>query len=282
MMTICLILGCIDNRNPQFNKTYWNTSTQTTQQINYVYREILRNNPVITETTPTDIPKTKTITIASWNLQRYGPAKGHNITLINYYISKIKDYDIAILLEVTDENGDAIRTLADHFRNRSIFVSNRVGTPGYKEQYIVFYKNVILKRTSLMNSTDIARYPLVMEFTSGNWTFNVIAVHLTPEKVSKELAAIEHETFNTSSDIVLIGDLNAGCDYYTKRKNLLNWTWTIPDTEDTTSGNTTCAYDRIVLNTLASPNFINYGVMRDVTTETDHYLIYGVFNSSIQ
>lgn len=73
-----------------------------------------------------------------------------------------------VLLEITDENGDAIRTLSDHFANRSIFVSSRVGTLGYKEQYIVFYKNALLKRTSLMNSTEIARYPLVMEFASGN------------------------------------------------------------------------------------------------------------------
>lgn len=50
---------------------------------------------------------------------------------------------------------------------------------------------------------------------------------------------------------------------------------------DTTVAASNNTYDRIIINQYAENNFIKAGVMKDVTpAESDHYLVYAVFDAS--
>jgi len=78
-----------------------------------------------------------------------------------------------------------------------------------------------------------------------------------------------------------MGDLNADCDYYPYVLNLDDWTWGIPSGEDTTTGKTDCAYDRIIFNKEASDNFESAGTDRNVAPGlSDHYPIFAIFDTT--
>jgi len=221
------------------------------------------------------------LTIASWNLKRYGPSKANDSDLVSYYATNINAYDIVIVQEITDKYGDAFKKLESKVKNHSSYLSPRVGTVNYSEQYGVFYRNANLTNITMLNISGIERAPLMLKFASKNWTFNVITLHTRPEHAQDEIKALSDNVSWMSQDTIIIGDLNAGCDYYKPESDFGNWTWMINDTEDTTSGPTSCPYDRIIVNDMARDNYLSYFIMRNVdSTESDHYLISATFNTS--
>jgi len=85
----------------------------------------------------------------------------------------------------------------------------------------------------------------------------LIGVHVTPGDVVNETNALIHvhaavEQHWNTDDIIIMGDLNADCDYVKKDelphlllRNDSRFVWLIGDDVDTTtSPNTDCAYDR--------------------------------------
>ncbi|MDD5778610.1 MAG: Ig-like domain-containing protein, partial [Candidatus Thermoplasmatota archaeon] len=82
---------------------------------------------------------TSSFSIACWNLQRFGPTKASNDTLLAYYADVFDDYDLFIVQEITDASGTAIMALADKLPRYSYIISTRAGTTSYKEQYAIFY-----------------------------------------------------------------------------------------------------------------------------------------------
>jgi hypothetical protein len=52
---------------------------------------------------------------------------------------------------------------------------------------------------------------------------------------------------------------------------------------DTTVAPSSHAYDRIIINEAAQNNFVAVGIMDEVVaSQSDHYLVYGMFKSSVQ
>jgi hypothetical protein len=94
--------------------------------------------------------------------------------------------------------------------------------------------------------------------------------------VASELKTLE-SVVNSSGDVMILGDLNADCSYYSPAKSpeFDSWFWAIKDNEDTTVASTDCAYDRIILNMQAKDQFIDYGIDKNVTADvSDHYLVW--------
>ena len=52
--------------------------------------------------TPTTSNNIDTVSIASWNLQNFGPIKAANETLLNFYVNKLDDYDLFVIQEIKD------------------------------------------------------------------------------------------------------------------------------------------------------------------------------------
>ncbi len=226
--------------------------------------------------------------IASWNLQIFGQSKASNETLLNYYADKLDDYDILIVQEIRDVSGTAIETLAEKFPEYEYIISERAGQSSSKEQYAVFYND----RATLIDSYDytteyqkvMQRPPLKVTFTSNNWTFTLYTIHVQPDNVPGELSLLENIVEEPSSDTIILGDLNADGSYYDEENimHFTDWNWAITNDIDTTVATSDNTYDRIIINDATENNLLSVGVMDDVTKDqSDHYLVYAVFNSEI-
>lgn len=228
------------------------------------------------------------ITIASWNLQIFGVTKASNETLLNYYADKIDDYDICVIQEIRDKSGTAIQKLAAKLPEYHYIISQRAGTTSSKEQYAIFYDD----KVTLISYHDYTpelqdefeRPPLEAEFKANNWTFTLYTIHTKPDNVYQELTNLENLIGEPDGDTIILGDLNADGSYYDEDniQHFTTWHWVITNDMDTTVAASNNTYDRIIINQYAENNFIEAGVMNDVTPdESDHYLVYGVFRTNV-
>ncbi len=242
------------------------------------------NNP-ISEKNDTD---PSSVHIACWNLQIFGPSKAANESLLEYYADCIDEYDMIIIQEIRDASGKAIEKLALHLPTYDYIISDRAGQTISKEQYAVFYNQRINLLSTLDYTTSyqsqMNRPPYQLIFTVNNWTCSLCTVHTDPDTVTEDLNILERIILHETNDTILIGDLNADGSYYDEEQisHFTDWHWIIPNNADTTIAASNNTYDRIIVNNQAFNNVIDYGIMDTVTkSQSDHYLIYGIFNTKI-
>jgi len=224
------------------------------------------------------------VTVAAWNMQRFGPEKAGNATLLYAYADRIRQYDIVFLQEITDSSNESFPLLCSLLVDYTCVNSSKAGRTSYKEQYgIVYRKNITLLGYKDWNPDPLDRWerpPSELRFGFGQFNMTFFVLHSKPSDMKRELRGIENALVMEDGNIAVIGDLNADCDYYSPASanstELDGWYWAVPDSEDTTvSKNTNCAYDRIILNDGAKSRFVEYGVDRNVTSDmSDHYLIW--------
>jgi hypothetical protein len=241
---------------------------------------------VITDiNTPTTSNNIDGVSIASWNLQNFGPSKAANETLLNFYVNKLDDYDVFIIQEIRDPTTDAIESFATKLPHYNYVISSLAGQGTSKEQYAIFYNNAVV----LLNTTDwtekeqnnFERPPLEATFKVKNWTFTLYTIHNKVSNVPQELTNLENLIGTPTQDTIILGDLNADGDSYYNGviHNFLGWHWLITSGMDTTVAKSSNAYDRIIINDATENNFISVGIMNDVTvSQSDHYLVYAMFN----
>ena len=225
--------------------------------------------------------ESESVKIANWNLQIFGETKASSQELMQTYSSTIYDYDIIFIQEIRDNSGTAFPKLCSMLQNYTCLSSSRAGRTLSKEQYGVIYKNGI----NLTNFYDYnpdpqdrwERPPIRVDFNINGYQLIIYNVHTKPEDVQKELDALEGITIN-SGNVLILGDLNADCSYYNNENEIEfdNWNWIISDQEDTTSSNTNCAYDRIILNNDAYAEYKSNRIYtREITKNvSDHYLVW--------
>lgn len=242
------------------------------------------NNP-ISEKNDTD---PSSVHIACWNLQIFGPSKAANESLLEYYADCIDEYDMIIIQEIRDASGKAIEKLALHLPTYDYIISGRAGQTISKEQYAVFYNQRINLLSTLDYTTSyqsqMNRPPYQLIFTVNNWTCSLYTVHTDPDTVAEDLNILERIILHETNDTILIGDLNADGSYYDEEQisHFTDWHWIIPNNADTTVAASDNTYDRIIVNNQAFNNVIDYGIMDTVTkSQSDHYLIYGIFDTKI-
>jgi deoxyribonuclease-1-like protein len=198
------------------------------------------------------------------------------------YAQAIGNYDIIAVEEIRDSTGTAFVELCKLLPGYKCVASTRTGTSTTKEQYGVIYKIGTVKTSEPFLQSEFERPPFVAQFKVGNWSFSLVIMHTKPDNTTKELDRLDDYLYNMTGDVILIGDLNADCDYYeTPPRDFFGWTWPIGDNADTTVGSTDCAYDRFVLNKGAQDNLLDAGIYSEVTPEmSDHYLIWASFDIS--
>jgi deoxyribonuclease-1-like protein len=223
----------------------------------------------------------ETIKIANWNLGVFGQAKASDPELMQVYSEIISKYDIIFIQEIRDKSETAFPQLCSMLVNYSCFASSRAGRTNSKEQYGIIYKQGI----NITNFYDYnpdkkdrwERPPIRVDFNSYGYQLVTYNIHTKPEDVQRELDFLEDITV-TTGNVIILGDLNADCTYYNnaKEKEFDSWRWLIKDYEDTTSSNSHCAYDRILLNRDTYEKYKKDGIYRkQVTTEiSDHYLVW--------
>lgn len=228
------------------------------------------------------------VSIACWNLQIFGLSKAANESLLAYYADCMDEYDITIIQEIRDASGKAIEKLAFYLPTYDYVISSRAGQTISKEQYAIFYN----QRINLLSTQDYTttyqtqmnRPPYQITFTVNNWTCSLYTIHTDPDTVPEELSILENILRHETKDTILIGDLNADGSYYDENhiSHFTDWHWIIPNNADTTVSASDNTYDRIIVNNNAFDNVIDYEIMDNVTKkQSDHYLIFGIFNSTV-
>jgi len=226
-----------------------------------------------------------TVSIASWNLQNFGPIKAANVTLLSYYVNKLDDYDVFVIQEIRDSTTDVIESFATKLPNYHYLISKPAGQGTSKEQCAIFYNNEVV----LLSTTDwtekeqnnFERPPLEATFKVKNWTFTLYTIHIKLDNAPEELINLENLIDTPTQNTIILGDLNADGDNYYNGviHNFLGWHWLITSSMDTTVAKSSNAYDRIIINDATENNFISVGIMNDVfVSQSDHYLIYAMFN----
>jgi endonuclease/exonuclease/phosphatase family metal-dependent hydrolase len=241
-----------------------------------VFDDLLNTNQ--TQTTQNTTFTGDTIKIANWNLQIFGDSK---VDLIDTYANKIKNYDIIFIQEIRDEDGSSFVQLCERLPDYDCKVSSRAGRSSSKEQYgIIYRKNIQVIAFKDYNPDSLDRWerpPIRVLFNVSNFVFSVYNIHIKPDDVQKELSNLQNEIYEFDN-LIILGDLNADCDYYNPVLNTEfdNWFWLIKDSDDTTVSASSCAYDRILVTPPIQNQYVSYGIDKEGITKevSDHYLVW--------
>ncbi|XP_018612659.2 deoxyribonuclease-1 [Scleropages formosus] len=226
---------------------------------------------------------TGTLEIAAFNIQRLGKTKMSNSTLVNIILNIIGRYDVLLVQELID-NDPALPVTnmlmasvnATYPTTYSYRVSETLGKTCYQERYLFIYRTAKVSVVQDFqydhgnNRSAFSRPPYVVMFSAGVKQFVLIPQHACPTNAVREIDALFDVVTNMStmwgtSNILLLGDFNAGCTYVPDKawatirlRTNTTFTWLIPDSADTTVSDTVCPYDRIVatatMMTYASPH----------------------------
>ncbi|OCT61689.1 deoxyribonuclease-1 [Xenopus laevis] len=216
--------------------------------------------------------------IGAFNIRAFGDSKITNPAVSSVLMKILPRYDIVVIQEVRDADHSAVKLLMQKLNSLntgsvySHVISDTLGRDAYKEQYLFVYRN---DKVSVQDSyhyhdhcmytgeDTFSREPFVVKFHVQGAViedFVLIPLHSAPKDAVREIDAlydVYEDVWNKwqTDSMIFLGDFNAGCSYVTDSDwdNIRLWTneefaWLIPDSTDTTVGNTCCAYDRIVVS----------------------------------
>ncbi|XP_071332086.1 deoxyribonuclease I-like 1-like [Trachinotus anak] len=223
---------------------------------------------------------TSSLKICAFNIQSFGEAKASNKKVMGILLKILSRCDLCLIQEVRDSKGEAIQALVkdlnrfDKSNSYSFVESERLGRNTYKEQYVYIYRSNVLtvkdhyqypKLEEGTNETDVfSREPFIIRFNSPTTLvkdFVLIGHHTSPKTAMKEMDEL-YTVFKRickkwmTDNVMILGDLNAGCSYVTikgwravRLRTDPKLRWLIGDEQDTTVRKKThCAYDRIIVH----------------------------------
>jgi hypothetical protein len=166
--------------------------------------------------------------MASFNVQVFGQAKMKKEAVVDTLVKIFDRYDLVFLMEIRDTEDTAVNELLDRLNKSSIknygmVLSPRLGRTSSKEQYAYIYDDSKISVDRHYVAEDLGdrfeREPYVAHFRTAKDSFAMIGIHVTPGDVENELRELskvysETKQKHGSSDIFIVGDLNADCNYY--------------------------------------------------------------------
>lgn len=204
------------------------------------------------------------VVFGSWNIQVFGVTKMSNEKVKQTIVDVIDDYDIIAIQEIRDKSGTAFRELMQELPEYDYVISERLGRTSSKEEYAFIYKpsrmNVSRAEVYPDDLDVFEREPYLVFVEMPNFDCVLIQTHIKPDDAQYEIRALQSvveyaKEVYQDKDIFILGDLNGDCVYYDGGE-LKDYAWLITDDEDTTTGNTDCAYDRIISVYRYSDEFI--------------------------
>uniref|UniRef100_A0AAQ6ITE2 Endonuclease/exonuclease/phosphatase domain-containing protein n=1 Tax=Anabas testudineus TaxID=64144 RepID=A0AAQ6ITE2_ANATE len=224
---------------------------------------------------------TSSLKICAFNVQSFGESKANNKKVMGILLKVLSRCDLCLIQEVRDSKGEAVQALVkalnrfDKSNSYSYVKSERLGRKTYKEQYVYIYRNNMLKvkdhyqyhklEGEGTNETDVfSREPFIVHFHSPTTLvkdFVLVGQHTCPKTAMKEIDEL-YTVFKgiykkwKTDNVMILGDLNAGCSYVTikgwravRLRTDPKFHWLIGDEQDTTVREKThCAYDRIIVH----------------------------------
>ncbi len=202
-------------------------------------------------------------------------------TLIQAEIARIlKGYDLIFIQELSTSNSvskDDINAFVNSLQAGYKWkVSKDVGnTSGNTERYLVLFNptKLTFEQESYIEKGCIIRSPYIIKFKEVPIYF--ATTHITAKKkaIIPEMSCIETGLRDTYPKWVVLGDMNADCQYYPKSRGPITKAvfrdakWYVHTGTDTTVAKTDCAYDRII----SDKNTIGRGVkvIRPISANPD-------------
>jgi hypothetical protein len=196
------------------------------------------------------------VTIAFWNI---APFSATSIDDLDDYLTVINQYDIVALQGIQDITGASWDVLCKRLDllGYKCELGPREGLTTSPEQYGLVYRKGRLLMTARA-SAAIERPPTVFIIELDSATYNIVPASLRSDKVAEELVQLGFaaNTLAKERPTIIGGNMYADCQFFTTPlKPFTNFMLLIPDSEDTTTGPTDCAFDRIFsygLNPVAS------------------------------
>ncbi|EDM03828.1 rCG35247, isoform CRA_c [Rattus norvegicus] len=210
--------------------------------------------------------------IGAFNVQSFGDHKASDPDCGSVIAQILAGYDIALVQEVRDPDLSAVSLLMEQINSVSKheygFVSSKpLGRDQYKEMYLFVYRKDVVSVVSTYQYPDpedaFSREPFVVKFSAPGCAAKelvLIPLHAAPNQAVAEIDALYDvyldviDKWNTD-DMLFLGDFNADCKYVKahdwpsiRLRSSQVFKWLIPDSADTTVGNSDCAYDRIVVS----------------------------------
>ncbi|XP_006873938.1 PREDICTED: deoxyribonuclease-1-like 2 [Chrysochloris asiatica] len=208
--------------------------------------------------------------IGAFNIQSFGDSKVSDPACGSIIAKILAGYDITLVQEVRDPDLSAVSELMKQInsvsKHKYSFVSSEpLGRDQYKEMYLFVYREGAVSILDTYHYSDpedaFSREPFIVKFSAPSAAageFVLVPLHAAPHQAVTEIDALYDVYLDVidkwgTDDILFLGDFNADCNYVRAQ----DWTairlrssevfkWLIPDSADTTVGNSDCAYDRIV------------------------------------
>ncbi|XP_060080633.1 deoxyribonuclease-1-like [Ylistrum balloti] len=253
-----------------------------------------------------DSPKLRTpgfLDVAAFNIKTFGKSKMSNPEVAEIIKNIVLEYDLILIQEIRDISGESFEkllTMLNEVESYEMTISERLGRSSYKEQYAYFYRTSALTLLETRQYPDLGDrferepYSAMFMSKSSSETFVVTGLHAKPDDAVAEIGLMDKvyedalNEFN-NPNMIIMGDFNADCSYASENDlNEIpfyynsNFQWLTPwEADTTTSTNTDCAYDRIVVtgslkNAVVSRSVYNFEETYDLDFDemwavSDHY-----------
>ncbi|XP_055991239.1 deoxyribonuclease-1-like 2 [Sorex fumeus] len=212
-----------------------------------------------------------TLRIGAFNIQSFGDSKVSDPACGDIIAQILAGYDIALVQEVRDPDLSAVSQLMKQINSVSTheysFVNSEpLGRDHYKEMYLFVYRKDAVSVSDTYQYPDpedaFSREPFVVKFAvpgSAARELVLVPLHAAPHRAVAEIDALYDVYLDVidkwgTDDMLFLGDFNADCSYVRvqdwagiRLRSSEVFKWLIPDSADTTVGNSDCAYDRIVV-----------------------------------
>ncbi|XP_013925582.1 PREDICTED: deoxyribonuclease-1-like [Thamnophis sirtalis] len=218
---------------------------------------------------------TLSLRIGAFNIRAFGDKKLSNQTISSSIVRILTAYDLALIQEVRDTDLSAVKKLMQLINGAlpdpfGYLISKPLGRNSYKERYLFIYRQDRVSPVESYYYDDgcepcgndaFSREPFIVKFAVSQAAVEelvLVPLHAAPEAAVTEIDSL-YDVYQDvkdrwgTTDVLLLGDFNAGCNYVRaedwpsiRLRSSKDFQWLIPDTADTTVTNTICAYDRIV------------------------------------
>ncbi|KAM7147224.1 deoxyribonuclease-1-like 2 isoform 4-T4 [Molossus nigricans] len=181
--------------------------------------------------------------IGAFNIQSFGDSKVLDSACGSVIAQILAGYDIMLVQEVRDPDLSAVSALMEQInRKDAVSVIDKYQYPDPEDTF--------------------SREPFVVKFSvpsSAVKEFVLVPLHAAPHQAVAEIDALYDVYLDVidkwgTDDMLFLGDFNADCSYVREQdwaairlRSSEVFKWLIPDSADTTVGNSDCAYDRIVV-----------------------------------
>jgi hypothetical protein len=206
--------------------------------------------------------------ILFWNIRTFGvhratPEVGEQLQQI------VSPYDVLLFAEIRSWEGKEIRSYFDHYlSNYTMLISPPLhfchsDTHSGSEEYGLFVKNTFPYKVEMVSYEDpqckFIRRPFGLKIHSSP-EYHILVFHSMPGN-KQELILLDDVLRHFSPNVVLLGDLNTGCEYtsFSELNHFpirSNYTWVLPD-KKYTNFHLNCPYDRIIA-TYTSKNDLSF------------------------